>query len=140
MSTVTAYSATTDGSTALLNTSGFADVPGLSITVLGTAVGDVLQIQANLIVYTGGVAHNGKYTLLVDGVAVRTQVTYSTSDGGPKTNCADWTITLQAGDITGGNTIVKVQWAHYSLVDPNNLNILNSVNGVATLRVIQVRA
>jgi len=141
MSTVAVYSATTDGSTTIDITSAtFATITGLSVTVLGTVAGDKLYISGVVPDYTDGPASLPRYGFLVDGALQRSALGnhYSASDGDVKVKPIDWTITLGAGDITAGNTVVALQGAKYNS-GQGTIHVLNSSDGVATLQVIHVR-
>jgi len=141
VSTVTVYSAVTDGSTTIDITSAtFATITGLSVTVLNTVVGDVLFMSAVIPDYTDGAASLIRYGFLVDGALQRSALGnhYSKSDGDVTPKTVEWAITLGAGDITGGNTIVALQAAKYNS-GQGTIHIYNGSDAIATLQVIHVR-
>jgi hypothetical protein len=115
-----------------------ADITGLSVTVIGTQIGDQLVISSYGAYCTQGSGSNVKLSIMVDGALVRPIIHYGYIDGNPRMVAVEWVTTLGAGDITGGNTIVKVQWCKYS-AGSVTCELVNRTEGVGSLSVLHIR-
>lgn len=136
--TVDLFSATGSGAGDLTNSSAtFADI--CSATVTTAQAGDVLYISATVPCYNStGASTTAKFTFQVNSVAVRTQIEYVGLTGGAVDNPhLRWKYTLSAGDISGGSSVVKLQYARFSGLE--TVGVTNSADGVPTLVILRTR-
>lgn len=137
--TVDIFSGTGNGAGDLTNnTTTFADAA--SATVTTAQAGDVLYITAILPAYNAsGVSTTAKFTILVNGVAVRAIVDYMTVTlGAVKNPHLRWKYTLASGDISGGSSVVKVQYARLGGAI-ETIGIKNDVDGIPNLIILRTR-
>jgi len=114
----------------------------MSATVIGTAENDVLYCTAVIPAYnTTGSASIMGLTFDVDGSNVHVdKINYVGLRGGNvRVTTVKWRHVVQVGDITAGNTIVKLQAARLA-GNVEATGIVNGTDGVATLSVLRVRA
>jgi hypothetical protein len=139
---VDAFFAVTDGvADQDINSATFADLTSLSVTVTATAVGDTLLISCVLPHYSDGAGSAFHVRFLIDGAGARgaNDVGYINSIGGSTTSQRlHWVHVVEAGDITGGNTIVKAQ-ARKPGAGSEQVHLRNAAESVGTLTVVRVR-
>jgi len=115
---------------------------GVSVTVTDTAVNDVLYISAVVPAYnSSGTNSNFGTTFLVDGANANVdEIHYHGLRGGNvRVMSVKWRYTVQAGDITAGNTIVKLQ-CRLATGSGSTVAVVNGTDAVSTLNVMKVRA